>query len=259
MQAAEMRDQNGGTVLHCATMTGNLESIKVLVALYPISQHMQVVCMQDEDQRTVLRCAASSGNAASINFTLGLLTEDQCRQAVSTRDRNGMTPVHYAARSGDLESIRAIVAIYPESQHLEIVCMGDIGGCKLGQLGSNCIYSRNSATGRALTSRKQARFEWKNCSALCCSINFDSVRDILGSLSESERTQVVSIVEPNEATLSHYSASSGNTESIKYTLALYPESQHLQIMNTRDSNGMTPLHWALSCVSIHGLGMHARH
>ncbi len=109
-------DQRKQTILHRAASSGNHESLKTVLALFPESERLQVVSMQDSKGRTVLHFAAESGNSDSIKTLLSLHPESERLKVVNSGHREEHTVLHAAARSGSFEAIETILSLYPESE-----------------------------------------------------------------------------------------------------------------------------------------------
>lgn len=89
---------------------------------------LEAANMRNDLGRTVLRWAARVGHPESIMFIINSLPEAERMQAVCTRGEYDGTELHYAVVSGNLERIRAVLCSLPESQRLHVVNMKDQGG-----------------------------------------------------------------------------------------------------------------------------------
>ena len=68
LQALNMTDRSGRIVLHYAAQSGNAESVKTILALYPESHHSQILAMQDIYGGSIMHHAAESGNSEIVRF-----------------------------------------------------------------------------------------------------------------------------------------------------------------------------------------------
>ncbi len=150
----------GRTLLYSVAESGNSESLKAILALYPESERSKVVSRKDGYGWTVLHCAARTGNPESIQFLLALYPDRGHFNAVKRQDRLGNTTLHCAGRSGNFESIETILASYPESEHLHALD-------KTNQFGETVLH-------RAAESN-----------------NIECIKSVLSLFPESQRLQVL--------------------------------------------------------------------
>ncbi len=125
----------GRTVLHHAAYSGNPESLKTVLLLFPESERVRAVKVTDNDERTALHFAAESGSHESVRLILSLYPESERLQAVRTRDQAmpfhdvsmgrvvGGTVLHNAAQSGNFESIETVLDLYPGPERLQALTM----------------------------------------------------------------------------------------------------------------------------------------
>ena len=205
------RDAFERTVLHGAASSGNLESLKTLLALYPQAEICHVVSsMKDRSHRTVLHCAAVSGNPESIKFILMLLSEEQRIRAVcGLLDLNKRTVLHCTTTLGDRDSTRVILSLLPEAQHLHAVMMQDMDG--------------QTALHYAVNNGRSS----------------ESICSILALLPESQRSQAICVQDRNGYTVLHLVAHTGKFDSIVHIQSLLPESDRTQAVSIRDRRGNT--------------------
>ncbi len=109
----------GETVLHCAAYSGNPESIRLILALYPETELLRIVNVQDDYGWVALHCAARSGNFESIETILDVYPESERLQALNTTNHEGETVWHRVADSNNIECIKAVLSLLPESQRLQ--------------------------------------------------------------------------------------------------------------------------------------------
>ncbi len=124
------RDKFGMTLLHRAAESGNVESIKVILALDPNPEYWlrSIVHVKDTLGGNALHCVAQSGNARAIDLILALYPSPEQRlQAVSTMNVMGETVLCRAARSGNIECVDTVLALYPESERLQALCLQEMG------------------------------------------------------------------------------------------------------------------------------------
>ncbi len=115
-------------MLHFAARSGNHESIKPILSLYPESERVHVV-KADSYFGTALHFAAQSGNFESIETILSLYPESERLHALSATVRlSGKTVLSYVAASNNIEGIKAVLSLYPESQRLLVVGKLNGGG-----------------------------------------------------------------------------------------------------------------------------------
>ncbi len=212
------RDKFGMTLLHRAAESGNVESIKVILALDPNPEYWfrSIVHVKDTLGGNALHCAAQSGNARAMDLILALYPSPEQRlHAVSTMNVMGETVLCRAARSGNIECVDTVLALYPESERLQAL--------------------RLQETGRATVLHHVAG-----------SSNAACVQAIIDRYPESERYQAVSTPTKLGWTPLHFAARSGHLACVETLLSHYPESQRLQAMCQPDRDGRTPLHLAAS-------------
>ncbi len=209
------RDKFGMTLLHHAAESGNVESIKVILALDPNPEYWlrSIVHVKDTLGGNALHCAAQSGNARAMDLILALYPSPEQRlQAVSTMNVMGETVLCRAARSGNIECVDTVLALYPESERLQAL--------RLQETDRATVLHHVAGAGNA-----------------AC------VQAIIDRYPESERYQAVST--PTKLGL-HFAARSGHLSCVETLLSHYPESQRLQAMCQPDRDGRTPLHLAAS-------------
>ncbi len=68
LQALNMQDKEGKTVLHAAARSGNLECIKAILSFYPESLRMQIVNVQDREGNIVLHLMGDTTRKAIIEW-----------------------------------------------------------------------------------------------------------------------------------------------------------------------------------------------
>ncbi len=89
LQAVNMKDRTGTTILHDFAYAGKYESMKHILALLPESQRLLAVKTQDQEGKTVLQCAALTCNIETIKLLVALYPESELLQAVSMQDEDG--------------------------------------------------------------------------------------------------------------------------------------------------------------------------
>ena len=195
--------------LHDAAKSGNHESLKIILSLYP-NESKRLLAVRKKDRRgnTVLHYAATSKEIDCFKTILFLYPESERLHAVNIKD-SYETTVYCAARSGNSESIKLILSLYPETENLRVA-------------------KENSYFGTAL-----------HYAAL--SGNFESIEAILALYPESERLQALSATVRLGETVLDRVAASNDIECIKAVLSLYPESQRLWIMNEPNRKRRTML------------------
>ena len=246
--------RTGETVLHGVATSGNLESLKAILTVFPEqSERLRAVEITDMEARTVLHCAASSGNSESIQLILSLYSEAERLQVVRTQDKEARTVLHRVARSGNCESVKSVLALYPESDRLQAVCMQDQSGRTVlhDAAISNSIeclkfilslYPESESLRAAVCVGDALKLTVLHYAAQ--SGNAESVRFILSHWPESERKRIVSMRGQIDNTALHCAAQSGNVECFEIILAQIPESERMQVLNATGIYGYTVLHWA---------------
>ena len=112
---SEQSDRIGRSLLHSAARSGDIHSIRGVLALFPESQHMEIVTMRDDKGRTALHWAAFARNPETVKYLLSVMSDDeQCFQAVTMQNAEGENVLHNAVLS--VESVEAIVSALPEAR-----------------------------------------------------------------------------------------------------------------------------------------------
>ncbi len=193
------KDALGRTLLHDAAKSGDCESLKTALTLYPESERLQAVRMQDQSGSTVLHDAAISKSSECIKIILSLYLESESLHAVvCIKDICERTVLHCAAKSGIPESVTLILDHCPESERLRTMRMQDRSG-----------------------------FTALHCAGL--SGNFATIETILALYPESERLPALGVTTRHGSNVLHCVADSNSIECIKAVLSLYPESQHWRL------------------------------
>lgn len=91
-------DKYNHTLLHCATISGNIEAMHVLLA------KGAGINAQDENGRTPLHYAAVSGNLEVVNALL------KAGAYVNAKDKNDKTPLDLAGEEGHKNIVDALLA-----------------------------------------------------------------------------------------------------------------------------------------------------
>ena len=86
----------GAIALHFAAKSGNVESLKFILSLYPESDLFRIVCLTDCYEQTVLHHAGES-DGEIVKYIMSLLSESQRFQIVKMKDMCGSTLLHRAA------------------------------------------------------------------------------------------------------------------------------------------------------------------
>ncbi|GMI74353.1 hypothetical protein like AT1G07710 [Hibiscus trionum] len=100
---AGIKARNGFDAFHIAAKQGDLEILKVLLAVHP-----ELAMTVDLSNTTALHTAATQGHIEIVNFLL------EAGSGLATIARsNGKTALHSAARNGHMEVVRALLASEP--------------------------------------------------------------------------------------------------------------------------------------------------
>ncbi|KAL4304262.1 hypothetical protein GQ457_10G009120 [Hibiscus cannabinus] len=100
---AGIKARNGFDSLHIAAKQGDLDILKVLLAVHP-----ELAMTVDLSNTTALHTAATQGHIEIVKFLL------EAGSSLATIARsNGKTPLHSAARNGHLDVVKAILASEP--------------------------------------------------------------------------------------------------------------------------------------------------
>lgn len=106
--------------------------MKVLLSLYPESEHFRAVNGLSHKRTTPFHLAAHSDNIEFIQYILTSLTVSERLETVSIEDSGGWNALRHAARSKNPESIKCIITLLTESFHTQSECMQHrIGGVVL--------------------------------------------------------------------------------------------------------------------------------
>ncbi|KAK8544474.1 hypothetical protein V6N13_056253 [Hibiscus sabdariffa] len=100
---AGIKARNGFDAFHIAAKQGDLEILKMLLAVHP-----ELAMTVDLSNTTALHTAATQGHIEIVNF----LSEAGSGLATIARS-NGKTALHSAARNGHVEVVRALLASEP--------------------------------------------------------------------------------------------------------------------------------------------------
>ena len=116
--------------MHCAVISGDIETIKHIHSVYPESEREQAVRMQDHEGYTVWRHATQSRDPETIEYILAVMPESERLQILNMKDKNGRTALHCAVtwRGKPIECIKVILAFHPESQRLHVLNSQDQSG-----------------------------------------------------------------------------------------------------------------------------------
>ncbi len=208
LQVVSKRDEYGLTLLHRAAGSGNPDSMKVILDLYPASQHLQTISTREsEKKRTVLHIASETGNSEMVKLILSLLPESQRLPVVSLKDQFDSTALHCAAMSKNKESAVIILKLLPESQRLQAMSAQDICGRTM----------------------------------LHCCANLESVLAVLDLLPELERSQIVCMRTMTGDTILHDAVSTlrEDFDFVRAVLDSLPESQRLKTLKMHLSSDET--------------------
>ncbi|KAE8691088.1 Ankyrin repeat-containing protein [Hibiscus syriacus] len=100
---AGIKARNGFDALHIAAKQGDLDILKVLLAVHP-----ELAMTVDLSNTTALHTAATQGHIDIVKFLL------EAGSSLATIARsNGKTPLHSAARNGHLDVVKALLASEP--------------------------------------------------------------------------------------------------------------------------------------------------
>ncbi|XVE59188.1 hypothetical protein DITRI_Ditri05aG0025300 [Diplodiscus trichospermus] len=100
---AGIKARNGFDAFHIAAKQGDLDVLKVLLAVHP-----ELAMTVDLSNTTALHSAATQGHIETVNFLL------EAGSGLATIARsNGKTALHSAARNGHLEVVKALLASEP--------------------------------------------------------------------------------------------------------------------------------------------------
>ncbi|KAK8562320.1 hypothetical protein V6N13_019670 [Hibiscus sabdariffa] len=100
---AGIKARNGFDSLHIAAKQGDLDILKVLLAVHP-----ELAMTVDLSNTTALHTAATQGHIEIVKFLL------EAGSSLATIARsNGKTPLHSAARNGHLDVVKALLASEP--------------------------------------------------------------------------------------------------------------------------------------------------
>ncbi len=92
------------------------------------SERLRLISEKDVLGRTLLHDVAESGNYESLKTALTLYPESERLPALGVTTRHGSNVLHCVADSNNIECIKAVLSLYPESQHLEAANMQNTNG-----------------------------------------------------------------------------------------------------------------------------------
>ncbi len=223
------------SALHCAAMSGNIESFKAILSIYLQSDQFKAMSVRDLiglEKEGLIGLCDTAYNSEMIQYLLNLLPESQRLPTVKVSDDRGRTILHLVARC--FESTKAILSLYPEELRLRAIFAQDNEGSTVlhwaifGEIESiRYLLSLLSASQRLelvnmrdhdgfTALLRYVRFPRKNTVGV--------IRTVLDMLPESQVLQALK-VENNRRTILHDVANHGNVESIKYILNRVPKSE----------------------------------
>ena len=244
-------EAEGHFLLHCAANSGNVESLKIILSLYPESEWLRVANERDNSRgRSALHCAAESGNLHCIRTLLDLYPESERFQAVLVTSNLGETVLYCAAKSGIVECFQFILSLYPESGWLQVVSTEDkfnrtAESSNLDML--KFILSSRPASQRLRVLSMKDREGRSALHHAAIAGDIGCLKTMIAFYTESERLQALCLKDQTGRAVLHFLARSRKPESIEYILQLLPESECLKIESMQDNKGRTVLyHTAIS-------------
>ncbi len=218
-----MADRFGRTLLHRVATSGNPESIKHVINIYPVHLHIQILNVRDMQGKlcciTLLDHAIQSQfkpfstfipkhRNAYKHYILDLLPESHLLQALEMQTNIGETVLHIAADLGHSESLKEILALFPESQRLRVL-------------------SLQTEDGKAVLH--------------CAAESEHAIQVIMDLLPGHQRLQLVCIGDFVGEIVLHYAANLDHFQSVCHILEALPETQLWQVVNLQDEDGRTCL------------------
>jgi ankyrin repeat protein len=129
LAAIKEKNVQGKSVLHIAASSGDVQTTKAILEIYPEDQRLAAINQKDIDGVNVLHEAAFSSNSHVFDTILGVYTPKRRLTAIRQKDNTeGWNVLHYAACSGDVATVAAILKEFPKNQCFAFVNEKDIRG-----------------------------------------------------------------------------------------------------------------------------------
>lgn len=124
------RGSDERTVLHVATMAGNVEVVDVLV-----EEEERLLTMQDKRGYTALALAADlTGNVAVAECLVKYCDSSICQNLLAIANNNGETPILLAARKGHKDMTRFLFDQYKKEHIQQHLCNNLLMPCIKGEI-----------------------------------------------------------------------------------------------------------------------------